>query len=99
MGDAGRRTRVWPSGGFVRTLVVAAIGLVLAAAVVLSAGYLGKNRMAGALLFIAVWFVFCAVDYSNGVKAGFGPLEELGIHLVIFMLPTIGAWATTRYLP
>jgi hypothetical protein len=83
----------------VRTLVVTAIGLVLAGAFVVSNRYLGKSRMTGAIVFITVWFIFCAVDYSNGVKAGFGALEELGIHVILFMVPTIGAWVAARYLP
>jgi hypothetical protein len=85
--------------GFVRTLVVIAIGLVLSGAFVFASGYSGKGKVTGAIGFIVVWFIFCAADYSNGVKAGYAAIDELGIHILLFVVPTIGAWTAARFLP
>jgi hypothetical protein len=82
----------------VRTIVVVAIGWVLSGAFVLASGYLGKSRITGAIIFIAAWLIFCVVDYSNGVKAGYAAMDELGIHILIFTLPVIGAWVAARFL-
>jgi hypothetical protein len=81
-----------------RTLIVATMGLVLSGAFVFAFNHLGKSKTTGAIVFIAVWLIFCAVDYSNGVKAGYAAIDELGIHILLFVVPTIGAWATARFL-
>jgi hypothetical protein len=83
----------------VRTLVVVAIGLVLSGAFVFATGYLGKGKITGAIVFIMVWLIFCSVDYSNGIKAGYAAIDELGIHILLFVLPAIGAWVAARFLP
>jgi len=82
-----------------RTLVVTAIGLILAGAFVFAASHLGKSKATGAIVFNVAWFLFCAVDYSNGVKAGYAEVDELGIHLLLFTVPAVGAWAAARFLP
>jgi hypothetical protein len=83
----------------VRTVIVLAIGLVIALAFVFAASHLGKTKVAGAILFIAVWLIFCAFDYSQGLKAGYAAVDELGIHLILLIIPAFGAWAAARFLP
>jgi hypothetical protein len=83
----------------VRTLIVVAVGLLLSAGFVFASSHLGKNKITGALLFIALWFIFCAIDYFNGVKAGYSTTDELGIHILLFTLPALGAWLAARFLP
>jgi hypothetical protein len=83
----------------VRTLIVLAVGLVIALAFVFAAGHLGKTKVAGAILFIGVWLIFCAFDYSQGLKAGYAAVDELGIHLILLVIPAFGAWAAARFLP
>lgn len=82
-----------------RTLIVLAIGVVIALAFVFATSHLGKTKIAGAILFLAVWLVFCAFDYSQGLKAGYAAVDELGIHLILFMIPAFAAWAAARFLP
>ena len=82
-----------------RTLIVLAIGLVMALAFVFAASHLGKTKVAGAILFIGVWLIFCAFDYSQGLKAGYAAVDELGIHLILLIIPAFGAWAAARFLP
>ena len=38
-------------------------------------------------------------DYSNGVKGGYPAIDELGIHILIFVVPATGAWVMARFLP
>jgi hypothetical protein len=83
----------------VRTLVVIAIGLVLSSALVFATSHLGKGKITGAIMFMVAWLIFCAVDYSNGVKAGYSAMDELGIHILIFTVPTLSAWLAVRFLP
>jgi hypothetical protein len=86
-------------GSSMRTVIAVTVGLVLAFGFVFASNLLGKNKVAGAILFLALWLVFCAVDYSNGVKAGYSAVDELGIHIFVFALPAIGAWLAARFLP
>jgi hypothetical protein len=44
-----------------------------------------------------LWLIFCGIDYTNGVRAGFGAGEEFGIHLVMFVVPVIGARVAARH--
>jgi len=81
-----------------RTLIVVLIGLVLSFAFVFMSSHLGRGKVTGAILFIGLWLVFCGFDYSNGVKAGYSAIDELGIHIALFTLPAIGAWLAARFL-
>ncbi len=47
-----------------RTLIVAGIGLVLAFGFVYAGKAMGKGTVAGAIAFLAVWLIFCAIDFS-----------------------------------
>jgi len=84
-----------------RTLIVVAIGLVLAVAFVVIANLINKSKgemfFNGFYVFAVLWFIFCAVDYYYGVfRAGYGAMEELGIHLVIFLVPVAIAFFVSR---
>ncbi len=81
-----------------RTLIVLAIGVAAAAAFAYGAKAAGQRPGAGALVFTGLWFVFCGVDLGAGVRAGYSAVEELGIHLVLFIVPAAGAWAVARWL-
>ncbi len=81
-----------------RTVIAIAIGVVLSLAFVLGAKHLGRAKTLGEYLFLAGWLIFCVVDYSNGVKAGYAASEELRIHALVFLVPAITAWLAARYL-
>ena len=79
-----------------RTVIVIGIGLVVLAALVGVAPTLGANvsRRGAAFAFMAVWLVFSVADWYVGVfRAGYGALEELRIHAVIFVVPALAALA------
>lgn len=86
-----------------RTLIVIVIGVVLALTFVFGANYINKGKsepiVNGLSWFIGLWLAFCVVDFCIGVfKAGYGPLEELGVHLVVFAVPVAAAWFLSRQL-
>ena len=81
-----------------RTLLVLAIGLAGSFGVVYLTKVLGKGTVTGAITFLGLWLVFCIFDYMAGVRAGYSPLEELGIHLVLFTIPAFGGWFAARLL-
>jgi hypothetical protein len=84
--------------GTMRTLIVVAIGLVLSVGFVFTASHLGKDKVIGAIVFISLWLIFCCFDYANGVKAGYSAVDELGVHILLFVLPALGAWLAARFL-
>jgi hypothetical protein len=78
----------------VRTTIVILIGLAALAAFSLVGPLLagGTSRVALATVFLAVWLVFCAIDWYIGVyHAGYPAMEELRIHAVIFAVPAVAA--------
>lgn len=85
-----------------RTIIVIVIGLVLACVFVFGAGFLNKGRTSpiinGSYWFIALWLVFCAIDFYIGVfKAGYSAKDEFLIHLIIFGIPAAAAaWLLPR---
>jgi len=80
-----------------RTVIVIVIGLILSLAFVLGANFINKGKSTGAYLFMGLWLIFCIVDYCIGVfKAGYSPLDELGIHLIIFAVPAAAAYFLAR---
>ncbi len=81
-----------------RTLIVVVIGLAAALAFVYGARALQRSPAAGALVFIGCWFVFCGIDLAAGVRAGYTIVDELGIHLLVFLAPAAAAWAAARML-
>jgi hypothetical protein len=82
----------------VRTLIVLLIGLALSVGMVYAGKALGRGTVNGALLFIGLWMIFTVIDYYAGVNSGYSALEELGIHLVVFIVPAVGAWLAARWL-
>jgi hypothetical protein len=98
--DAARPNGRLASGRkLLRTFIVAAVGLFLSVAFVFAAISFGKGRFRGEVAFMMLWFLFCAIDFSNGVKARYKAIDELWIHLVLFVVPAAGAWAAARFLP
>jgi hypothetical protein len=81
-----------------RTLLVVGIGVALSYAFVFATSYWGKSKVTGALVFMGVWLIFCAWDYARGVKAGYSAIDELGIHLLLFIVPALCAWLVARLL-
>jgi hypothetical protein len=70
------------------TIIVTGIGFVLLG---LLTG-LSRSKAIGALRFIPVWLVLCLIHLGYGVVvAGYGLVEELGVHAVVFGLPAIVA--------
>ena len=81
-----------------RTFIVIVIGLVLGFGSVFATSQMGKGQTPGAIAFAALWLIFCGYDTANGVKAGYGLRDELLLHLLIYVLPVLGAWLATNYL-
>jgi hypothetical protein len=81
-----------------RTLISVTAGLVLSFVMVFASKALGRGTVAGAIAFLALWLIFCVVDFMNGVKAGYSALDELGIHILLFTVPAVGAWLAARFL-
>lgn len=80
-----------------RTVTVVMIGLVVSFAFVFGATFIHKSKGVGAVWFMGVWLIFCLVDYCIGVfQAGYSPLDELGIHLIIFAVPAAAAYFLAR---
>lgn len=75
-----------------------AIGLAAAFASAYAAQALHRAPVVGSLLFIVGWFVFCGFDLMVGVRAGYSLVAELGIHLVVFIVPAAGGWLAARLL-
>ena len=74
-----------------RTAIIIAAGLVIAAVFLLAGRFFGRGRES-MLIFIALWFIAAAVNMWFGVaKAGYSFIEELPIFLVIFALPAAAA--------
>jgi hypothetical protein len=81
-----------------RTLIVIVTGLALSCSFAFAGRAMGRGAIAGALVFIVLWFLFCAFDYVGGLRAGYSALDELGIHILLFTLPTLAAWLSARWL-
>lgn len=79
-----------------RTLIVTGAGLLLAFAFAYASKTMGRGAIAGSFVFIVLWFIFCCIDLANGVKSGYAALDELGIHILLFTVASLGAWAAAR---
>src|SRR5258708_551628 len=89
----GRRPcyRLLPQETVMRTAIIIAAGLVIAAVFLLAGRFFGRGRES-MLIFIALWLIAAAVNMWFGVaKAGYSFIEELPIFLVIFALPAAAA--------
>ena len=75
-----------------RTAIIIAAGLVLAALFVFGGRFIGQTAALGAKIFIPLWFIAAAVNLWLGVaRAGYSFTEELPIFLVIFAVPAAAA--------
>jgi hypothetical protein len=86
-----------------RTLTVIGIGLVLATLFVFGANLVNRSKsgivLSGNYWFAGLWMLFCCVDFYIGVfRAGYSAKDELGIHLIIFSIPTLAAWWLARWV-
>jgi len=84
-----------------RTLIVIIIGLALAGVFVFGTNFINKGRTApvinGSYWFIALWLIFCVVDFYIGVfRAGYSAKDEFVIHLIVFGVPAVAAWFLPR---
>ncbi len=83
-----------------RTLLMVAIGIVLALAFDAVTAVLPRRGMGrgndGGVLFVCIWLAVAAVDFWIGVDAGNAVGLELGVHLLIFALPAALAWHLSR---
>jgi len=70
-----------------RTLLTVSIGLALSVLFVFMSSTFGKGKLLGVALFLVGWLMFCVVDFLMGIKAGYSPVDELGIHILLFTLP------------
>jgi hypothetical protein len=71
------------------TLIVTTVGFVLLAIFLLGS----KNKSSAAKRFIPVWLVLCVIHLAYGVlEAGYGLVDELGVHAVVFGVPALCAW-------
>jgi hypothetical protein len=78
-----------------RTAVIIAAGLVLAALFVFAGRLLGRGPETialGAKIFIPLWLIAAAANMGMGIaKAGYSFMDELPIFLVIFAVPAAAA--------
>jgi hypothetical protein len=83
-----------------RTLLMTVIGVAFAVAfdiVVAALHQRGKSRRNdGALLFIWIWLAITIVDLWVGVEEGHAVSLELGVHVLIFIVPAAAAWYLSR---
>jgi hypothetical protein len=79
-----------------RTLIAIMIGVVVLLAVLVGAAEINRRRQADSLdgprIFIWVWLAACIVDFWVGAFTGHRVSVELGLHLVIFIVPASLAW-------
>lgn len=77
------------------TIVVTLIGLVLLGIFVGTA----REKTAAARRFIPVWLILCFIHLGYGVVVdGYGLLMELGVHALVFGVPSVAASGLSRVL-
>jgi hypothetical protein len=77
------------------TIVVTLIGFIVLGTMVGLTSPHGK----GAIRFIPVWLVLCILHLAYGVlNAGYGLVEELGVHAVVFGAPALAALSVSHRL-
>jgi hypothetical protein len=74
-----------------RTLILIAIGLAIAAIVLWRAP--AARRSLAAVVFSVLWLCVCMWNLRTGMSHGYTLAQELPIHAVLFGVPVIGAWA------
>jgi hypothetical protein len=82
------------------TLAMTTAGLVLLLVFHYGAKVLNRGRaraLDGAFIFIWVWLLVSAVNFTLGVLVANIPvLTEIAVHLVVFGLPAAVAWYLSR---
>jgi len=80
-----------------RTIIVILIGVALALLWRWALARFGVRRAMSRASFALGWALFCVVDIHIGVvHAGYGLIEELIIHAVIFIVPLAAWWMLDR---
>lgn len=79
-----------------RTLIAIMIGVVVLLAVLVGAAEINRHRqedtLNGPRIFIWLWLAACIVDFWVGAFTGHRVSVELGLHLLIFIVPAALAW-------
>ena len=77
-------------------MIAILIGVVVLLAVLVAASELNRRRQEdtfdGPRIFIWIWLVACIVDFWVGAFTGHRVSVELGLHLIIFIVPAALAW-------
>jgi len=80
-----------------RTIVVILIGIAVALLWRRALARFGVRPAMSRRSFALGWALFCVVDiYIGVVHAGYGLIEELVIHAVIFIVPLTAWWLLDR---
>lgn len=79
-----------------RTLILIAIGLALAAAILRFAPVNQRTLAAG--LFTLLWLIASALNLRTGLSHGYTLAQELPIHALLFGLPTLAIWLAWGWL-
>jgi len=79
-----------------RTLIAILIGVVVLLVVLVAATEINRRRqedtLDGPRVFIWIWLGACIVDFWIGAFTGHRISVELGLHLIIFIVPAALAW-------
>ena len=77
------------------TIIITLVGFIVLGTMV----GLTSPRRKGAIRFIPVWLVLCILHLAYGVlSAGYGLVEELGVHAVVFGAPALVALGVSHRL-
>ncbi|MFA7506444.1 MAG: hypothetical protein WCZ28_17225 [Burkholderiaceae bacterium] len=77
-----------------RTLILIAVGLVLALASLRIAPAAWRNR--AAISFTLAWLGVCAWNLATGLSHGYTLAQELPIHVFLYGVPVALAWTLAR---
>jgi len=79
-----------------RTLIAIMIGVAVLLAVLVGATEINRRRqnemLDGPRIFIWIWLAACIVDFWVGASTGHRVSVELGLHVLIFIVPAALAW-------
>ncbi|WMD21617.1 hypothetical protein RAS12_04360 [Achromobacter seleniivolatilans] len=79
-----------------RTVIFIVVGLILAA--VLLRLVPNPHRTLAACAFTVVWLGVAALNLRTGLSHGYTFAQELPIHLILFGVPALAAWAVWWWL-
>ena len=79
-----------------RTLIAILIGVVVLLVVLVAAAEINRRRqeetLDGPRIFIWIWLAACIVDFWVGAFTGHRVSVELGLHLIMVIVPAALAW-------